>query len=556
MPLLCAAALAETVVLSHDIRPGSASSTFGSAVNCSDNLYLVVNNGSIGAELYTFNGTHAVLVKEIIPGSNNSNLQELTIFNNSIWFRATNTTEGAELFASDGTTIWLVKDIAPGYASSAPTYLTAATFIGDASPSIAFRADNGTSGTELNIINASGAHQLIENLRPGAAGITPYSITAYAGTVCFNGAPGGIGEELVCANSTMEWVVNDLYAGASSSSPGNLIVYNNTLFFSGSNATTGQELYAYNGTNITLVADICAGSCSGSYTSPFVYNDTLLFRAYNGSKRMLYAFDGVNAWPVDTSQNFSTFSGPVLFDGKVYFSGNNGSYGQELWAYDGTVRLAADIYPGSTGSSPTLFPPIDDKLFLGAYTSSAGTELMRVVRSPNASTFEPGSTNFSAVANLANITNATLRKGGSSILWPRLDADHEDIDDQVRLGQGFVSVNASSLDWTFNTSARVTVSVVSCDRWYIYHSGGEVWSLADLKANGTLIGSGSGPTGSCTALCSDPLCSGNNLSFTMGHFDGAGGDGEVAAPVPEMQGWALLLALAGIIVGITYVRKN
>jgi len=65
-------------------------------------------------------------------------------------------------------------------------------------------------------------------------------------------------------------------------------------------------------------------------------------------------------------------------------------------------------------------------------------------------------TNFSGEENLSNVTNMTLATEDATIQFPEdysVDALGEDYDINIILGDCFVSVNASSLDYTFNATA-------------------------------------------------------------------------------------------------------
>jgi len=162
-------------------------------------------------------------------------------------------------------------------------------------------------------------------------------------------------------------------------------------------------------------------------------------------------------------------------------------------------------------------------------------------------------TNFESVENMSSIYNMTLANDLGSIVWNgSVDARGEDYDQYVTVGQGFVSVNASALDVSINSSAVVTVSVDSCDSWQIYYAAQPVSSLAELKSVGSVVGTSI--TG-CTSYCSNPTCSNNVLSYTVEHFDGTGGEGS-AQPVPEFSTYAMLLALVLTIGGFVAIRNR
>ncbi|MGD1930871.1 MAG: DUF4347 domain-containing protein [Leptolyngbyaceae cyanobacterium] len=70
----------------------------------------------------------------------------------------------------------------------------------------------------------------------------------------------------------------------------------------------------------------------------------------------------------------------IVFNGQLYFRANDGSSGFELWRYDGTnpPTLAADIQPGSRGSSPDDFTIFNGQLYFRADDGTgSGKELWR-----------------------------------------------------------------------------------------------------------------------------------------------------------------------------------
>src|SRR6185503_3176685 len=58
---------------------------------------------------------------------------------------------------------------------------------------------------------------------------------------------------------------------------------------------------------------------------------------------------------LDPLGRFSSLSALVLVDDRIFFSGDDGIHGSELWVIDGTPpapRLLADIKSGPQGSAP------------------------------------------------------------------------------------------------------------------------------------------------------------------------------------------------------------
>lgn len=128
-----------------------------------------------------------------------------------------------------------------------------------------------------------------------------------------------------------------------------------------------------------------------------------------------------------------------------------------------------------------------------------------------------GSTNFSDPnINITNVTNMTLATQYGKIQFPidhGVDASNENYDVNVRIGNGFVSVNTANLDVTFNATANITINNVSCPAT-VYYASGAPTSVGEIIANGAVCNSGTDP------VCTNINCVGTTLTFTISHFTG------------------------------------
>jgi len=198
---------------------------------------------------------------------------------------------------------------------------------------------------------------------------------------------------------------------------------------------------------------------------------------------------------------------------------------------NGTVEQPLNLTEALSYSQESLLPPTTSN-----FTSSE-------------------STNFSAV-DVTDVPDMTLATSNAKIKWVNnVNAENEDYDTNINMGAGFVSVNASALDSSINTSAEVSVNVASCDSWTIYYASQPVSSLAELISVGEEVGSGTGESGSCSSPCSNPSCVGNVLTYTVEHFDGTGGEGE-GADIPEFSILTLGLGLMVILIGLAIIRRK
>jgi ELWxxDGT repeat protein len=187
-------------------------------------------------------------------------------------------------------------------------------------------------------------------------------------------------------------LVQDIYPGSQSSSPIWLTSFNNRLVFFAKDSLHGVELWSYNGSTApSLVADIYPGT-NGSSGPPVLLwrkmvaiNNILYFHADDSVHgRELFKWNGVTQ-PVIAKDVFPGSGGAssypdylVAHNNVLFFTATMQNYGKELVAYDpvaDTVVLAADIYPGTTGSSVAYTVVFNNKIYFSAKNASIGTEL-------------------------------------------------------------------------------------------------------------------------------------------------------------------------------------
>jgi ELWxxDGT repeat protein len=307
-------------VLVKDIRTGPLGSAPKNLTNVNGTLYFTANNGLTGEELWKSNGTSAgtVLVKDLWTGTYvdpiqgtvpySSSPSNLINVNGTLYFRGGDPTNGYELWKSDGTTAGtvLVKDINPGVAGASPRYLT------NINGMLYFAADDGINGAELWKSDGTAAGTvLVKDISTGTSGALlgadlPNSFTNFNGTLFFTAYTSANGGELWKSDGTNAGtvLVKDINPGTGNSDIYNkLVEVNGNLYFSANDGTTGAELWKTDGSNAgtVLVQDL---------------------------------FPGVSPNPVSggTTVNSSTPANLTNANGTLYFSANNGTLGNELWA--------------------------------------------------------------------------------------------------------------------------------------------------------------------------------------------------------------------------------
>ena len=208
-----------------------------------------------------------------------------------------------------------------------------------------FRANDGVSGDELFVTDGTSAGtNLVKDINPGSGDSIAFfyaGFTEFNGKLYFIADNGTSGDELFVTDGTSEGtnLVKDINPGGSSSLRfyAGFTEFNGKLYFSANDGTSGNELFVTDGTanGTRLVADINPGS--NSSLSNFI-------------------------------------RGFTEFNGRLYFSANDGTSGDELYVTDGTAegtRLVADINPGSDGSDPGNFTILNGELYFAARDESS-----------------------------------------------------------------------------------------------------------------------------------------------------------------------------------------
>ena len=382
---------AEGTQLLIDLRPGfrnygfSYSSYPSNFIEFNDRLYFTANDGDNGGELFVSDGTAegTQLLVDINPGSidgfsDSSYPSDIVEFNDKLYFSANNGENGNELFVSDGTAegTQLLVDIKPGSNNYGYIYGSNPSYLTELNDKLYFMADNGENGRELFVSDGTAeGTQLLVDLRPGSDG----------------------------------------YGYNYGSAPYNLVTFNDKLYFTAENGESGRELFVSDGTaeGTQLLVDLYPGtsinfnrdgssfvSNNSSFPEDFIeFNDKLYFSANDGENgRELWVTDGtaegtqllVDLNPSMSSYGYSYSSNPsnlVEFNGKLYFSANDGEHGNELWATDGTVegtQLVADIRPGTSSygnrysSNPDNLTVVGNELFFAADNGDTGAELFKL----------------------------------------------------------------------------------------------------------------------------------------------------------------------------------
>lgn len=168
-------------------------------------------------------------------------------------------------------------------------------------------------------------------------------------------------------------VVQENYPGASPSvfQADNFINFNGKMYYFGRNASYQWSLYSTDGTatgnqvvkNLGLqIGNIISSTYLDQKYNDYKieYNGKLYFSIYTNSGETLWQSDGTTAGTFQfLNYNYSKARYFKIFNGKLYFTAENGANGREVWSTDGTVagtEMLKDIYPGA---NPSIDPSRD-----------------------------------------------------------------------------------------------------------------------------------------------------------------------------------------------------
>lgn len=372
------AATLPTPVLIKDVNPGVNSGLLTQfdrvkMINLDGTIYFSGNTDAEGVELWKSNGTTAgtVLVKGIKPGVNSSWPTNFAAFNGKLFFVSDDGTNGKEVWSSDGSPggTAMLKNINPGGSAEPYELVVSGGYL-------YFFADDGSHGSALWKSDGTASNTQM------VSAVSGYRLTDVNGKVFFSvnggssiyydwdlwksdGTPGGTS------------LVKDFYWNQLI-----MVNVNGTLFLSAGDSvgSTAGELWKSDGTpgGTVLVKDI--NPAYGDASNPrnlLNVNGTLFFTADDG----IY---GEELWKSDGSENgtvlvqdinpgggsfnYACTYGPCLADvnGTLIFTANDGSHGAELWKSDGSedgAVLVKDISPSGSYIAEQITPVGGDKFF-------------------------------------------------------------------------------------------------------------------------------------------------------------------------------------------------
>ena len=364
-------------------------------------LYVAGYDEAHGAELWRSDGTDAGtrLISDVSPGPGNlvvdSRPNGFTVVGQYLFFEADDTAHGGELWKTDGTTAGttLVKDVRPGPDGSTPTELTELRGV------LFFVALNGSTGGELwkSDGTENGTVQ-VKDLRTGSERGEIWNLTAFGDRLYFaashyNAPTSGLWSSDGTAHGT---TMIRAFREISYISESSFVSAGGRLYFAADDGIHGMELWTTDGTEAgtVLVEDILPGGGDGVAVS---YPRGLT--GLRGVKSVVFfpgndGIHGVELWRSDGSSQ-GTFmvrdasAGSFSSDpdeladvgGLLAFSANDGVNGVESWVSNGTeagTRMLQDIATGPASSNPRSFLRSGGRVYFAANDGVAGEELWTV----------------------------------------------------------------------------------------------------------------------------------------------------------------------------------
>jgi len=335
------------------------------------------------------------MVKDIHPSSA-SYPRDLTAYRSGlfpyisyqVFFAAADNSHGRELWITDGTEggTRMVKDINPD-GSSNPSYPTLVPNL-LLSGSLYFSADDGVHERELWISNGTEASTRMVYDNGWSGGSNPGNLTAFNGKLIFAADWNILGREIAITDGTTSGskLIEDINPGTNSSNPSYLKLVNGKVWFSADDGIDGAELWVTDGTeaNTNMIKNINTHTSGEKGSNPrnfTEYNGKVYFSADDGSYgTQLYVSDGTTAG-TQMVKRIGPSSGSypedlMVYNGLLYFSALESTGNQVMFRTNGTTA-GTEVFPAKQESEKGYNRPIiiyNNRLYFWMRTETSGVE--------------------------------------------------------------------------------------------------------------------------------------------------------------------------------------
>ena len=310
-----------------------------------DAVYFAANNGTLGSELWVFDGENAEIVDDLYMGSSGSKPYNLISFQRNLYFTANTPQFGRELYRFDGNSISLVADIAQGPPSSNPTGLAVA------GGALYFMANDRLRGQELWRFDGNTV-SLVDDRNAGFQDGVEECCFQYNGGILLSGHDPSIGDDrarpLFYDGQNFTPIIG---SGFENSPVIDLdgVTFRGNYYMSGGSSTSDSTIWRYNGTEAFPINLPLTDGQSANWSEPrdyAVFEDKLYFSArttYVQPYRSLLSFDGevIKFVGADISSFIPDPTFLTVFDGRLFlavhstFNGGDNYEDNELYVFDG-----------------------------------------------------------------------------------------------------------------------------------------------------------------------------------------------------------------------------
>jgi ELWxxDGT repeat protein len=367
---------AEGTGLLADLAPGPGSSSPGDFFSAGASVFFFASAADGAPVLWRTDGTldGTVVVAPLpTPPSEGARAYGLGVDNGRLIFTTYSGSGRFLLWRSDGTTAGTIPTAEfVGEPESNPTIPSLGPSTGVAAGGfLYFAANDGIHGRELWRTDGSAAPpQLVADIRPGAAGSSPFLLAAIGDSLLFSASDGSRGTEPWIAGPGGARIVRDIRPGSGGSDPLFAVSAGGVAFFRADDGSFGSELWTTDGTESGTfrVADVAPGAAGSGPIALFSVGEDVLFTADPGGGAELWRTDAIGA----AAESVDSLARPAgsfpanLADagGRLFFATLSrdglGSYGT-LGTSRGTLETTTLVRDVSAIADATLGPPI----FLG-----------------------------------------------------------------------------------------------------------------------------------------------------------------------------------------------
>jgi ELWxxDGT repeat protein len=358
-------------------------------------IYFYANDSVHGTELWKYNeASPAALLSDITVGTAGSGPGNFTgniaTLNSKLYFVVDNITRHV-LYAYDGTNPpTLAPGITTGLFISQPYELTTLA------NKIYFTAQDalGNGNTHIWVYNGTSAPTKLNTYQSTTSNHVPSQLTPLNGKLYYSApdSPSNINKLYVLdpATNSFNLVTTSSYPNGFVS-PSPAFVIGTKIYFFANDPSTGNEIYSYDGTTATRLTDLAAGALPGCRNPMAYYNGAIYFSgSVNGMTYQLYKLNTTTGVATLASTVNPTgdaaISDMFVYKDNLYFGASNPATGHEVWKFNGNIAtMVSDLNPGVgngvnsfLNQRNSLFNEFNGHLYFTGDDGVHGEELFRI----------------------------------------------------------------------------------------------------------------------------------------------------------------------------------